>query len=347
MTDDVRGGSAPTIEPPTRDPDLVLARVHLRLGSVSLARTELETMAGRGSLDDDGLRDLAEARWRTGDLGGAGDAASAWLEVRPDDVLGLVIAAEAQAAAGRPGEARKLAGRAIERAEGSLDPIFAGMPRASIWPVEPGSETGPAGVLFDELHPSPHALPPLAGADEPADAQPDATAPTAPAPAAAFDGPSLWGDDGPGAEPSSANPADLVRTARAALDAGRVDDAAAALLLALRAAPSLAPAVLDLLAPRSEPILAVIRGDAARIVGHEVDAMRDHASAATSLQDRTATADADAEGDADGGAEASHGADADADADPGEVGEADDPSQDDIPAGDGSGLPDDPDQETP
>ena len=30
-----------------RDPDLVLARVHLLLGSLSLARTELETLAGR------------------------------------------------------------------------------------------------------------------------------------------------------------------------------------------------------------------------------------------------------------------------------------------------------------
>ncbi|MEA2606372.1 MAG: hypothetical protein QOI00_1129, partial [Chloroflexota bacterium] len=31
-----------------RDPDLVLARIHLLLGSLSLARTELETLAGRG-----------------------------------------------------------------------------------------------------------------------------------------------------------------------------------------------------------------------------------------------------------------------------------------------------------
>ena len=115
-----------------RDPDLILARVHLLLGSLSLARTELETLAGRGTLDDRAIRDLAEARWRTGDVIGAGEAATAWLERNPDDVLGLVIAAEAQAALGRPGEARRLAGRAMERADGSLDPLFAGMQRSAI-----------------------------------------------------------------------------------------------------------------------------------------------------------------------------------------------------------------------
>ena len=47
---------------------------------------------------------------------------------QPDDILGLVIAAEAQAALGRPGEARRLAGRALDAADGSLDPLFAGMP---------------------------------------------------------------------------------------------------------------------------------------------------------------------------------------------------------------------------
>ena len=63
-----------------RAADLVLARLHLRLGSLGLARAELESMAGRNSLDDQGIRDLAEVRWRTGDLAGAGDAAAAYLE---------------------------------------------------------------------------------------------------------------------------------------------------------------------------------------------------------------------------------------------------------------------------
>ncbi len=69
--------STPTVgEPVTgesvapRPDDLVLARLHLRLGSLGLARTELESLAGRAALDDEATRDLAEARWRTGDIGG-------------------------------------------------------------------------------------------------------------------------------------------------------------------------------------------------------------------------------------------------------------------------------------
>lgn len=271
---------APVAAPPAqRNPDLALAHVHLRLGSLGLARAELETLAGRGVLDDEGLRDLAEARWRTGDPGGAGEAAAAFLETRPDDILGLVIAAEAQAAAGRPGEARRLAGRALERADGSLDPIFAGMPRSSIWPIEPGAAAGPAGVLFDDLHPGPLPVGPRAD-DE------DAAALGGALPTGPLDGPSLWGDTAP-AEDAAADPAELVRGARASLDAGRADDAAAGLLLALRASPSIAPAVLDLLAGRPEPILAIVRGDAARIVGHEVEAMRDHAAATATLGERS------------------------------------------------------------
>ena len=148
--------SPPTERPSSdRDPDLVLARAHLRLGSLGLARAELETMAGRDRLDDEGIRDLAEARWRTGDVTGAGEAAAAYLEVVPDDIVALVIAAEAQADLGRPAEARRLAGRAMDRANGSLDPVFAGMKRSAVWPVEPGTSVGPVGVLFDDLHPGP------------------------------------------------------------------------------------------------------------------------------------------------------------------------------------------------
>jgi hypothetical protein len=273
------GGAA--VEPSRpRDPDLVLARVHLRLGSLSLARVELETLAGRGGLDDDGVRDLAEARWRTGDVAGAGEAAGTFLEARPDDILGLVIAAEAQAAAGRPAEARRLAGRAIDRAEGSLDPIFAGMPKSPIWPIEPGAAEGPAGVLFDDLHPGPFAVPALERAEDE----------TAGRPEPPIDGPSLWGDEPVGTEGGSSGAAAdagvLFRQARAALDDGRAADGAAALILALRASPSIAPAVRDLLAGRSEAILAVVRGDASRLVGHDVDAMRDHAAAAATLDER-------------------------------------------------------------
>ncbi len=291
-----------------RDPDLVLARVHLLLGSLSLARTELETLAGRGALDDGAIRDLAEARWRTGDAIGAGEAAAAWLEGNPDDVLGLVIAAEAQAALGRPGEARRLAGRAMERADGSLDPVFAGMQRSAIWPVEPGSPIGPAGVLFDDLHPGPHAVHPLPTAARAdvrlgtferfdGDGSRDPGDPFEPGQGAGHAiGPSIWGDDAAAAVPAVddvVDPATLFHQARVALESGQSAEAATGLILALRASPGLAPAVLDLLAGRSESILALVRGDAQRVVGREVEAMRDHAVAAGGVAgaDRGAGAD--------------------------------------------------------
>jgi hypothetical protein len=295
VTDGNGSGSAPPIPAgvaspvrpgPQRDPDLVLARAHLRLGSLGLARAELETMAGRDLLDDEGIRDLAEARWRTGDTVGAGEAAATYLEVVPEDILALVIAAEAQAELGRPGEARRLAGKAMERAAGSLDPIFAGMRRSSVWPPDPDSGVGPAGVLFDDLHPLP--VPRTAGHDRRLSDPQELTdldethAPLDPALPAEFShGPGLW--DEADEEPSDATPVapmELFHQARTALDEGHPDAAATGLLLALRSQPSLAPAVLDLLAGRSEPILVLVRGDALAIVGRSAEAARDHAAAA-------------------------------------------------------------------
>src|SRR4029079_8080110 len=66
-------------------------------------------------------------------------------------------------------------------------------------------------------------------------------------------------------------------------DRGQTAAAATGLILALRSAPRLAPAVLDMLSGRAEPILVLVRGDAQRIVGREAEAMRDHASAASRL----------------------------------------------------------------
>jgi hypothetical protein len=266
-----------------RAADLVLARLHLRLGSLGLARAELESMAGRNSLDDQGIRDLAEVRWRTGDLAGAGDAAAAYLEGAPEDVLALVIAAEMQSHLGRPGEARRLAGRALAASEGLLDEIFAGMPRSSVWPVDTGGPLEPAGTLFSDLG----ALPPDWSLDADsledtasADSQVvpgDALAPTIQA------GPGLWDADHATVAPAMPDPAELLARARAALEADRPGQAAAGLALAMRAAPTLAPAVLDLIAGRSEPVLALVRGDAHRIVGHEAEALRDYAAAVAAI----------------------------------------------------------------
>ncbi|MBA2254033.1 MAG: hypothetical protein H0W07_02810, partial [Chloroflexi bacterium] len=67
-----------------------LARLHLRGSSITLARAELETMAGLGTLDREALADLAEARWRSGDLVGGGEAARAHLDAGGTEPLAMV-----------------------------------------------------------------------------------------------------------------------------------------------------------------------------------------------------------------------------------------------------------------
>jgi hypothetical protein len=272
---------ATPIDADERAADLVLARVHLRMGSFGLARAELEGLAGRSGLDDEGIRDLAEVRWRTGDLPGAGEAATAFLESKPDDVLCLVIAAELEASLGRPGEARKLAGKALTKSNEPVDRIFAGMPRSPIWPSDPGAPVEPVGTLFTDLPALawpdiglPAERPPGDGAADGLDAPP---APAQP-------GPGLWDNHGGGALAATLPSAtELLARARAAVEAGRPGQAAAGLALALRADPTLAVPVLDLLTGRQEPVLALVRGDAHRIVGDEAQAMRDYATAVAAM----------------------------------------------------------------
>lgn len=252
-----------------RTADQRMATLHLRTGSLSLARAELETMAGDGVLDDEALIDLAEVRWRTGDLPGAGEAADAYLEAGHETTLGLVIAAEAQAALGRPSEARRLADRAIQRADRSLDAVFAGLPRSSIWPRDVGAEvlaqpealgTGRTGAGWRAPAAAPVAETPPAS-------------PATPAPAAAGHVP-----DGSRA----------LRAAEEAIAANDPISTAIQLALALRASPALAPAVLDLARDQTGPAFDVIRGDAFRIVGREGEARRSFAAAATARQDADA-----------------------------------------------------------
>jgi hypothetical protein len=266
---------------PVRDADLAVARLHLRLGSLSLARAELETLAGRDGLDEDGIIDLAEVRWRTGDIAGANEAALARLETDPDNVIALVIAAEAQADLGRPSEARRLAGRALTRSDGPIDAIFAGMPRSSIWPIDPGAPPEPAGELFADLPrpPGGHLFTPAPPVDESVETS-DLTGPPT---AGEATGSSLWEAHAETIAPILPDSAELMARSRAALDADRPGQAAAGLALALRGEPSLAPTILDLLAGRQEPVLALVRGDANRIVGHEAEALRDYVSAVAAI----------------------------------------------------------------
>lgn len=230
---------------------LRMARLHLRMGSLPLARAELESLAGRGMLDEDALLDLAEVRWRTGDLAGAGEAASALLARGREDTVALVIAAESVSSQGRPGEARRLAGRALESAAGSLDPVFAGIPRSLIWPSE--AAAAPDGLPEDPGEPIATRQPP------PAHARPAVA--TGPAP------------EGPA--PASTGAAEAYAGGRAALGAGDMLQAAVRLGVALRLEPGYAREVLDALGDRAgtEPALALVAGDAYRLLGRETEAL--------------------------------------------------------------------------
>lgn len=294
---DPRSSVSPTPTPPPpptptadhaadRPTELRLARLHLRAGVHSLARAELETLAGEGALDEEALLDLAEIRWRTDDLTGAGEAAAAYLASGREALVALVIACEATAALGRPAEARRLAGRALELAGAPLDPLFAGMPRSSVWPSEAGERAEPLIPL-----PSPDA--PTGSASTT-----DGTAPIVGSPAASGSPPTPAGVGSPstgGIEAFDSVPdasAELA-AARAALASGDRAGAAIRLAVVLRFAPVLAPAVLDVAAAEPGPAFDLVRGDALRLVGHETQARRAYAAAAARLAPDVARAAVD------------------------------------------------------
>jgi tetratricopeptide (TPR) repeat protein len=207
---------------------LRLAHLHLRMGSLALARAELDLLGGTGELPAPALVDLAEARWRTGDLDGAGEAAGRALERATNNPLALVIAAEAAAAAGHRARADELAATAIESLQTTLDTVFAGMPRSQVWPGDPEMEAVVAEV------------PDLASETDVA------------GPAAA---------------------SEAVAEGRAALATGNIVDAALHLSLAIRLEPGLAADVLAAIGDGgSTPLLALVAGDALRLLGRDAEA---------------------------------------------------------------------------
>lgn len=264
--------------PRSRTVELVLAHAHLRLGALALARVELETMAGLGLLDTSGLVDLAEVRWRTGDLLRAGEAATAALRDDEDLPVALVVAAEAAAALGRPTEARRLASRVIDGAPTSVDAIFAGMPRSSVWPDDAAEPPPTAPTLFDREpeHPGRVDVGEPAGRD-PAPMERTRNAPTTSPVALGF-----W-DSEAGLEPATVplpDPAMELEAGRDALVAGALEEAALRFGLALRFAPALAPAVLEATDGARSTGLTIVRGDAYRLAGHEIEARQAYAVAA-------------------------------------------------------------------
>lgn len=266
-----------TAQPIDRPAALRLARLHLRTGGFALARAELETLAGAGALDDEALLDLAEIRWRTGDLPGAGEAAVAYLSTGREALVALVIASEASASLARPTEARRLAARAVELADEPLDRLFAGMTRSTAWPAEAAERSAPLAPL---------AGPQPAGAARSVDS-------AARAPGAAW----TYGVDAPAPDPSEADdaaagpgasvpmpdPAAELAAARSALAEGDRAGAAIRLAVVLRFAPALAPAVLDVAAAEPGPAYDLVRGDALRLVGHETQARRAYVAAVARL----------------------------------------------------------------
>lgn len=198
--------AAPAVDQdrPTRSAALALARLHLRTGALALARTELETLAGRDQLDDPGILDLAEVRWRTGDVAGAGEAVAALLDGVDDAAeldatagspLAWIIAAEAAAARGRPTEARRYADRLRTATSASIDAIFAGLPRSSAWPPDPLTMVPTSATLFptsgDRRSPGHGAAGPDAGTRPRDSGRADEARPAA-AGIAAVGAPGLW-----------------------------------------------------------------------------------------------------------------------------------------------------------
>jgi hypothetical protein len=313
--------------PAERPLELRLAAIHLRTGVLALARAELETSAGRGELDDAALLDLAEVRWRTDDVTGAGEAAAAYFATGREDTLALVIATEATASLGRSTEARRLATRALARGDVPLDSIFRGIRPSSYWPAAGAMAGEPAGTLFGGPRPGSTAgtagitgaavlgrLAAAIGAEAPAAAsEPSGRNPAgAPAGAGIRPGdiedrratPTLWSDAetlpaiaGRPANRSGSRlpePADELDAARDDLGAGRAAAGAIRLAVVLRLAPALAPAVLDALTGWSGPSLELVRGDALRLVGHERDARLAYAAAAAQLDEQPGTGPLDA-----------------------------------------------------
>ena len=287
-----------------------LARLHLRVGMLPLALAELEDLDRRGQLDDQTRALLAEARWRSGEAEGAAAAARAHLDAGGSDPVALCIAAEAAAAEGRPGEARSLMDRLGPPDAAALDALFAGMPRRAFWPSAP-VDGGEEETLFGEMGRA------TGGRAEGAATSPDRTRGEGPKPPraepreSAIPGPKqvldaterLWPDAATSAQDASASPArdrrgEAIRAlaqdpvaelqrARAELPADP-DRALLRLAITLRLDPTLAPAVLDLIAGRSEPAAALIRGDAQRLLGRHLEAEAAFASAAASLGEEPA-----------------------------------------------------------
>jgi hypothetical protein len=275
------------------DSEVRLARLHLRLGMLVLARSELEDLERRGLLDVAARASLAEVRWRSGDMEDAATAARAHLDAGGDDPVVLCIAAESAAAEGRPGEARALIDRLGPPDAATLDGLFAGMPRRAFWPSIGGDPTTTETLFGEVSHRADAGRRDRQGPpserraalretptthDRPGSSS---SVRTVPGPREVFEStdPGLWPEGAaaaegarPGAGPSlDVDPLLELAQAREELSTD-AERALVRLSLVLRIDPTLAPAVLDAISLRREPAAELIRGDAQRLLGRHLEA---------------------------------------------------------------------------
>jgi hypothetical protein len=300
---------------PYRPDDVRVARIHLRLGQLTLARAELEDLLRRDALDGEAMAALAEARWRTGDAAGAAEAAFGHIDAGGSDDVALCIAAEAAAADGRATDARDLMDRLPASDAATLDALFAGMPRRAFWPAGPvdrsdfeelrrgGDRRRDRSVGATGVDNAPTAAEP-AGAPTRGETPNDRSVPGPRAVIEATAGPE-WeaaaGRPADGEAPTSArasaelpihrgrrlkgqlDPQQELDRARAELES-RPESAFLRLALVLRHDPTFAPSILELLRLRREPTAALVRGDAQRLLGRHLEAEAAFDAAAESLE---------------------------------------------------------------
>ncbi len=303
--------------------DVRIATLHLRLGQLTLARAELEDLLGRDGLDLNGLAALAEARWRTGDGDAAAAAAEAHLQGGGTDPIAICIAAEAAAAEGQPGDARILMDRLPAADAAALDALFAGMPRRAFWPAGPvdrseldeirrETEARGAGVrggqpAREQLSDAPRRVDRgpdvgtgVGAADFDADDEQAGAPPRAvPGPREVLEASGAWADiaaamaTGDAARAAAPHPPRRQKAEldpRAELDRAREElgskpeRAYLRMALALRADPTLAPAVLDAVHLKRDAAAAMLRGDAQRLLGRHLEAEAAFDAAAETLE---------------------------------------------------------------
>jgi tetratricopeptide (TPR) repeat protein len=249
-----------------------------------IARAALEQMAGAGTLDTEALADLAEVRWRSGDLEGAAEAARAHQAFGGREFLADLILAESHLQHARVNEARPHAEAVERRVDGALAIPLAGERQADAWgPLDSGwmdagaGRAGRFGLLAggsEVADPSPSTWPPAPGPPRPpgtdvqAAAEPPAHRPQAPR--------------GPGAPALDGRIAGgQLEAAEALFAEGRLKEGAERLTVLLRVDAALAPVILSLAdralvagAAAAEGVAAlhVLRGDAYRAMGREIEA---------------------------------------------------------------------------